>query len=235
MDEFVDKYYRMNPETEIVIPSGYDLKEGMRVLVEAVDCRQYISDNLRDEPSLYTAALLNNRWCVVTDGIAKWPNGDVSFLGLYDDGIIMQRIVIPIYAWIVKKDSIPVENLVEEESIKRHDPSWAIQNLKYIADKLKDTSSEPKEVEYWCQSRTTEEGTDNVFRCTKPASHIEHPSNPHVDNDGHVWEMSKDVSGCNVSVPHLFIKGVMHYCIKGANHEGKGDLNHQGHGGMTWR
>jgi hypothetical protein len=113
LSEFIEQYYEMVPETEDVMPSGEDLEEGMRVVVEDPtsrknldELRYHIERGTAFSPALLATARMTNRWCEVTD-VAIWDDeGYITFVGVYDDGVKRQRKHPIDTAWIVKKDSI---------------------------------------------------------------------------------------------------------------------------------
>lgn len=105
--EFVDQYYRMNPETEDVLFDGTYLRDGMRVLIEDPYKRANTPTKLFPSDDVLHELLVNNRWCVVSQA-AITPGGHyVNFVGVYDDGTKTKRMNERSNAWIVKLDSIP--------------------------------------------------------------------------------------------------------------------------------
>lgn len=100
-EEFVTRQQLMDPQTEDVI-RGTDLKQGMIVIVEGTLMRE------RDIPSdidPYRAARYKevNRWCRVTDLHIR---GDqVSFVGVYSDGVKISRNYNLSWFWVVKNES----------------------------------------------------------------------------------------------------------------------------------
>jgi hypothetical protein len=107
-EDFVPKFYRMNPETDDLV-MGSDLKDGMVVLIESSNFR------LRhDEPMVdweMDRALENNRWCTVTN--LKFSNAFdapiATFIGVYEDGTKYKRSYGTGYAWYVKKNIVSIE------------------------------------------------------------------------------------------------------------------------------
>lgn len=109
---FVDKFYRMDPEFEDLLPRGTDLRDGMIVLLEdsllkadldIMHRSKYEADHARE----------TNQWCVVSDveittrvdehGREMQPL--VSFVAIYPDGHKRKRAYAASYAWIVKRES----------------------------------------------------------------------------------------------------------------------------------
>lgn len=110
--EFVSKYYEMNPETDELVPNGHGLKEGMIVLFDNSDLRE----DSRHTPSALLETVLyssreKNRWCSVTN--LEYEGEQMSFIGVYEDGISRRREFDVKEAWLVKKDSIPSNPLFE--------------------------------------------------------------------------------------------------------------------------
>jgi hypothetical protein len=104
MPDFVDKFYRMNPETEDLITQSTGLREGMRVLIESSDKRQDTTS--LNEDWKVSRALENNLWCVVSE-IHRYAT-NTWFTATYDDGSKIRRGSFHHNAaWLVKLDSIP--------------------------------------------------------------------------------------------------------------------------------
>jgi hypothetical protein len=100
--EFTPKFYRMNPETEILVPDGHSIRPGMVVLIEDADSRVKIKDQMEEWEEY--RALAANRWCTVSD-IAI--NGQfIVFTGTYEDGSQRRRSTSVESAWLVKKNDV---------------------------------------------------------------------------------------------------------------------------------
>lgn len=112
--QFVDQYYEMDPETEDLLDNGSLVIDGMKVLLEDPQFRT----NIHDGMSAYeiSGARMTNRWATVEK--AKLVDGNLSFVGVYDDGI-KRKVVREIrLAWLVKKDSIPrIDSLMNLEGM----------------------------------------------------------------------------------------------------------------------
>lgn len=100
--QFVPKFYRMNPETDELLPNGRHLANGMRVLIENSSRRIDVSQDLADWEE--ERALKNNRWCTVE--ALEVIDAETSFIGVYDDGSKLMRLHPTFTAWLVKTDSI---------------------------------------------------------------------------------------------------------------------------------
>jgi hypothetical protein len=117
--QFVSKFYQMNPETDQLVTSGYGLLGGMVVLLESESVRENTkwmdtSEHVMDR------ALEANRWCTVSEisfhDTYVYPEGGhrykigqvVQFVATYEDGTQRVRKYGVTYAWLVKKNSIPV-------------------------------------------------------------------------------------------------------------------------------
>lgn len=111
--EYVSKFYEMDPETEDVLHNGALLLDGMKVLIEDPNVREFPTDNMG--PASINKARLRNRWCTVDQVKVEnqQHNGPtVSFVGIYEDGIKRKTSLSVHYGWIVKKDSIPRVDVV---------------------------------------------------------------------------------------------------------------------------
>lgn len=118
--DFVSKFYRMNPETDDLIPFGDQLVNGMMVLIESNDFRTRADRPLEDWE--LERALVNNRWCEVSNLRISPPRHDnpvlVEFIGVYEDGTKAKRAYSYSYSWYVKKDSIQVEKTERYKKIQ---------------------------------------------------------------------------------------------------------------------
>lgn len=108
-EEFVPKYYQMNPETEDVLFDGNALVNGMKVLIEDPEYRTTIPPNgfhgLNQE--VLNRARRWNRWLTVSDLRFDKTNRSVSFIGIYyPDGVKMKITALIDLAWLVKKETI---------------------------------------------------------------------------------------------------------------------------------
>lgn len=109
---YESRYREMDPKTEDLIGDGYELKEGMRVLIADPALRNDTSrgfgrgDHEIDQKLLWQAKQ-NNRWCVVSKPMPDFDNDLISFIGVYDDGTKRKRMHQRITAWLVKLDSMP--------------------------------------------------------------------------------------------------------------------------------
>jgi hypothetical protein len=140
--------YMMNPETDEIVPSGFELLNGMSVLIENSNRRsdlKYFTDDLyKASRSIenYNAALEWNRWCEVTH-LTIWNNETVTFVGVYDDGVKIQRRVPVEHAWLVWIDSLPdlrVEQL--DEALK---PKYITTGRKTEVPKMTNDTTFPED------------------------------------------------------------------------------------------
>lgn len=99
----VDRYYSMNPLTEMLVGGG-DLEEGMTVLLAAAVNRWNVSDMTLADKKMIPYALTANRWCKVKDPVVK--DGMISFTGLYRDGEERIRRLNICHHWLVKRSSL---------------------------------------------------------------------------------------------------------------------------------
>lgn len=104
MNELVEKTYVMNPETEDVLPTGEQLRNGMIVLIESRGSKVGLENTTA--PVNLTNARKQNRWCEVSE-LRIWPDSQITFIGIYADGVKCQRRAPVRDAWIVKIDSVP--------------------------------------------------------------------------------------------------------------------------------
>jgi hypothetical protein len=107
-DDYCGRRFSMNPETEDII-RGSDLENGMVVLVESRDLRLPTSNERLDNREDILPQIVDvDRWCRITNLCQDdWPNGKVSFVGVYSDGKKAFREYQAKTAWFVKLDSMP--------------------------------------------------------------------------------------------------------------------------------
>lgn len=113
--QFAPKFYKMNPKTDDLLPSGNHLANGMKVLIADSSQRVKIDMKLTDWQE--DRALENNRWCTV--GALEVSDSAIRFIGVYEDGSKRMRVATPNEAWLVKIDSI-------RESVNLHTEKFAI-------------------------------------------------------------------------------------------------------------
>lgn len=104
-DQLVPKYFRMNPETDDLIPNHNGLREGMKVLVGSNDFRNDIERI--DTPASLDTALRYNRWFTIVKLSAgvSFTDQTVWFIGEYDDGEKQKFVFNKDQHWYVKKDT----------------------------------------------------------------------------------------------------------------------------------
>jgi len=105
--DWVDQYYMMNPETEIILFDGEMLRDGMVVLIESPIQRADTSFNSGFVPKARYANQVKNRWCTVSD--LRKTASRVSFIGIYEDGTKVKREYDKSLAWLVKLDSLEAD------------------------------------------------------------------------------------------------------------------------------
>jgi hypothetical protein len=115
-NEYVDQYFKMDPETDDLI-RGYDLKDGMKVLIEDYNWRMNTNETLSG--GMKALADIRNRWTTVTNLDVEGSN--VNFIGVYDDGTKATITRNENMGWYVKKDSLlgtnehsPIHRLCDE-------------------------------------------------------------------------------------------------------------------------
>lgn len=110
--EIVGKYETVDIETEEILFDGYELRNGMIVIIEDVDLRWDVLDNPDDRHMYYTMVM--NRWCRISNVCVR--NTKVEFLATYEDDFAVKRVTDVSKAWIVKKESIPPRTQAEWEA-----------------------------------------------------------------------------------------------------------------------
>jgi len=103
INDFVPKFYEMDPETEDLLPSGKHLANGMVVLLAEPDRRHSISGETQDW--ILDRLRGDNRWCRVSHLTIKGST-TVSFVGTYNDGTKRLREFSIDAPWLVKLDSV---------------------------------------------------------------------------------------------------------------------------------
>jgi hypothetical protein len=119
---FVPKFYRMDPKTDDVLPSGHFLKNGMRVLIESSKRRINVDGEL--EPWQEEQALQYNRWCTI--GALEIGESFTRFIGVYDDGSKIMREHDTRTAWLVKIDSIREVEAKRDKALEKYDQVLAL-------------------------------------------------------------------------------------------------------------
>lgn len=117
---FVARDYVMNPEDDILLFDGTELKPGMVVLLES----DHQKGDQKDLENAWSKKryLESNRWCeVLRVQVQRRPEYDehgqylfegsplVHFTAQYPDGVVAKRTYDASFAWIVKKISMPTE------------------------------------------------------------------------------------------------------------------------------
>ncbi len=121
----VEKYYRMFPQTETVVAHGGRLRNGMVVLLEDPERKQNIDNFVDAAPAERFRANRLNRWCEVQEvEVDEWAD-EVVFVGLYGFGDTMARRNPISSAWIVKKDSLLVNQDLWVSGMQNQSPMTA--------------------------------------------------------------------------------------------------------------
>lgn len=116
---YVDKFYEMDPEFEVLLPVGTQLQNNMIVLVEDHMLRVNLEEIDKNRYEEHRARE-SNRWCVVSElkiidrrmnDFTAPQNPLVTFIATYADGVQRKRSYDSSYAWIVKRESIPNEEI----------------------------------------------------------------------------------------------------------------------------
>lgn len=110
--ELVDKYYGMDPETEVLLFDGTKLEEGMVVLVESYLNRQSLNQVLTSAEAR-EFALIRNRWCMVSNILIDDNGQEMYFIATYQDGE-QRKMSVPVkWAWLAKKDNLDESDVMD--------------------------------------------------------------------------------------------------------------------------
>lgn len=101
--KYVDRYYKMDPETEGVLPGPFYLQEGMRILA----CGGRVDTNQENTWSKSERELadLMNLWHTVTQIYVR-TDGNTMYTAQYDDGQRVRITASEASSWLVKLDSV---------------------------------------------------------------------------------------------------------------------------------
>ena len=120
--DFVSKFYRMDPSTEDIAKSGYQLCDGMIVLIESTMMRENNDEdrekagyesprNSYDEDRL----LKNNRWCLVTQYEQVRHHDQIKFVGVFADGTKALFHYGEGHGWLFKLNCTRTDALIVSE------------------------------------------------------------------------------------------------------------------------
>lgn len=101
--EFVEKYYRMDPETEELI-FGDQLEINMVVLRNAHEDRVELKHQNAWRDWERYKAFVENRWGLITD--IRTEGTEIRFIAMYADGFKAGRSTVAGEVWIVRKETI---------------------------------------------------------------------------------------------------------------------------------
>jgi hypothetical protein len=143
LTKFVPRHYTMDPTTEDLI-FGKNLKNGMKVLIQDNSYRRVLpsSDFI---PHLHDEAILKfNRWCIVSE--ITPVESHYAFIGVYEDGSKFISHSDSVTGWLVKKDSIAQDDILEkaEEEFRR----ILTRALTAVHDKCEIDFAQPHDVAY---------------------------------------------------------------------------------------
>lgn len=144
MNELVERFYVMNPETEDVLPTGEQLRNGMIVLIESAESKAGLEYAI--EPVKLANARKTNRWCEVSE-LRIWPNSQITFIGIYADGVKCQRTAPVRDAWLVTIDSVPDAVTSDTE------PLYVKEGIDKLAT-ISDTLQTPEKFNDWYNTET---------------------------------------------------------------------------------
>ena len=108
--EIVGKYEVMDPRTEGLLFDGYELKNGMIVIIEDVELRFDVVDNPTSHQAHYL--MIMNRWARISNVFVRGQK--VEFVATYEDGFTVKRTTDIGKAWIVKTSSRPDYSLLNQ-------------------------------------------------------------------------------------------------------------------------
>lgn len=135
----VDKFYTMNPKTEILLQNGGELKNDMTVLLAGVINRWNVSDMTEADIGHVPMALLTNRWCKVTELVIR-PD-KVMFVGVYQDGATSRRMYYRDRSWLVKRTSEFAPSPIEVGRNKVYDRFKREKIIKFVQDAMDEQHS----------------------------------------------------------------------------------------------
>ncbi len=117
--ELVDKDYQYDEATEIIVPNTHNLKNYMVVLLADPNHKMGLNQTLHRE--CFDFAMVLNRWCVVSEFeiVNELGFHIAQFRGLYGDETSFIRRGTGSAAWIVKKDSIIVDEKVFARAVRK--------------------------------------------------------------------------------------------------------------------
>lgn len=115
MFEKATQDFKMDPQTEDLVPSGDGLENGMVVLV----------DDFRHGP-LGKEYDKNNNWCLVTHLEHSHPRNPelINFIAVYQDGHKMRRTYNRSYSWYYKLNTDGDALLLDPEDFVHEPPSF---------------------------------------------------------------------------------------------------------------
>lgn len=105
-NDFVEKYFVMDPATDDLIFDGTKLRNDMVVLIERDEFRYPLKDRVegRLDDNDRAQMLRYQRWAVVSDVVINMQN--VTFIATYNDGSKRKINVATEHAWYVKKETM---------------------------------------------------------------------------------------------------------------------------------
>ncbi|WPJ30603.1 hypothetical protein [Streptomyces phage Psst4] len=104
-EQFVPKYYVMDPEIEEIVFDGKSLADGMVILIADPNERARPEKDL-DGDWGQDRLLERNRWCTISKVTVEAEVNTLYFLATYEDGTQRKRSHSIQQSWIVKKDSV---------------------------------------------------------------------------------------------------------------------------------
>ena len=108
--------YVMDPQTEVVIRDSNRLRWGMIVMPCDTFHRSSVHENA--DGYLKLSMLTRNRWCMVTDvGYDRY--GQITFVGVYADGMTHRWSTNATMGWYAKKDSLPKYESRRDERVAK--------------------------------------------------------------------------------------------------------------------
>jgi hypothetical protein len=178
MEEFVSKYYRMNPDEDMILFDGGRLRDGMMVLVEDPNIRATdYSDTLPSGDTAWFHKLRQaNRWCVVKDVLADplasdhhCRNRHVRFIGIYEGGEEMFRSYPLEVPWLAKKETVPPNDghwggwSYKKVGVSSSDGLWPSVSRRVAAEQKKNTSPmSDGEATFWENRKEQVDSGDTV-------------------------------------------------------------------------
>lgn len=162
--QFVSKFYQMDPDTEDIASSGYDLCDGMIVLIEAMHMREHNDEDRvkagyegERDPYSQDRLIKSNRWCLVTRYQQYREHDQIAFVGVYADGTKAAFRYGDSHEWFFKLNCTRTDALIVSEQ------EWEEMNYRGAEDGTKAEPQQDEEV-VECEGPYDTVKFDPIFR-----------------------------------------------------------------------